>query len=70
MGGGNGLKEDMSRMAWWRWILKNWLPKQSRQWKGKKSSVSMVEPQEHKKDPGAQTTSENAGGVKGAFEGT
>ncbi len=54
----------VSRTAWWRWMLKNWLPEQSRQWKGD-SSASMVEPQEHRKCPGAQT-SEDAGGVKGA----
>ena len=50
----------VSRTAWWRWMLKNWLPEQSRQWKGD-SSASMVEPQEHRKGPGAQT-SEDAGG--------
>ena len=33
----------MSRMAWWRWILKNWLPKQSRQWKGKSSGASRTQ---------------------------
>ncbi len=58
----------VSRTAWWRWMLKNWLPEQSRQWKGD-SSALMVEPQEHRKGPGAQT-SEDAGGVKGAYGGT
>jgi hypothetical protein len=37
-GGGDGVEK-----AWWRWMLKNWLPEQSRQWKGD-SSASMVEP--------------------------
>ncbi len=41
-------------------MLTNWLSEQSRQWKGG-SLASMVEPQEHKKGPGAQT-SEDAGG--------
>ena len=58
----------VSRTAWWRLMLKNWLPEQSRPWKGD-SSASMVELQEHRKGPGAQT-SEDAGGVKGAYEGT
>ena len=49
-------------------MLKNWLPEQSRQWKGD-SSASMVEPQEHRKGPGAQT-SEDAGGVIDAYGGT
>ncbi len=35
----------VSRTAWWRWILKNWLPEQTRQWKGD-SSASMVGTQE------------------------
>ncbi len=60
----------VSRTAWWRWMLKNWLPEQSRQWKGE-SSASMVEPQEHrKKGPGAQTSEDAGGGVKGAYGGT
>ena len=62
----------VSRTAWWRWMLKNWLPEQSRQWKGD-SSASMVEPQEHRKDPGAQTSEDAGGGgerVKGAYGGT
>ncbi len=58
----------VSRPAWWRWMLKNWLQEQSRQWKGD-SSASMVEPQEHRKGPDAQT-SEDARGVKGAYGGT
>ena len=66
----------VSRTAWWRWDVEKWLPEQSRQWKGD-SSASMVEPQEHKKVPGAQT-SEDAGGGRelkahtkghGVFEG-
>ena len=49
----------VSCTAWWRWMLKNWLPGQSRQWNGDSS----VEPQEHMKGPGAQM-SEDAGGSK------
>ena len=52
----------VSRTARWRWMLKNWLPEQSRKWKGD-SSASMVEPQDHSQGPGAQT-SEDARGSK------
>ncbi len=51
-----------SRTAWWQWMLKNWLPEQSRRWKGISSGL-MVEPHEHRKGPGAQT-SEDAGRSK------
>ena len=64
MGGGNSPEEVDGR------TLKNWLPEQSRQWKGI-SSASMLDPQEYKKGPGAQTEEDARGGrVKGAFEGT
>ena len=59
----------VSHTAWWRWMLKNWLPEQSRQWKGD-SSASMVEPQEHRKCPGAQTSEDAGGGVISAYGGT
>ena len=52
----------VSRTAWWRWIMKNWLPEQSRQWKGI-SSALMVEPHEHKKDPGVQMSEDTGVGV-------
>ncbi len=70
MGGEDALRRSMvvSLTAWWRWMLKNWLPEQSRQRKGD-SLASMVELQEHRKGPGAQT-SEDAGGVIGAYGGT
>ena len=69
MGGGDGIEKIYGCVphGMWQWMLKNWLPEQSRQWKGD-SSASMVEPQEHRKGPGAQT-SEDAGGVKGAYGG-
>ena len=56
----------MSRTAWLRWMLKNWLPEQSRQRKGD-SSASIVEPQDHRKGPGAPTSEDVEGRVKGAY---
>ena len=58
MGGGNGVEQ----------VDSGWLPEVSKQWKCD-SSASMVEPQEYRKGPAAQT-SEDAGGVKGAYGGT
>ena len=60
MGGGDGVEKVYGCVPPHGWMLKNWLPEQSRQWKGD-SSASIVEPQEHRKGPGAQT-SEDAGG--------
>ena len=60
MGGVDGVEKVYGCVPPHGWMLKNWLPEQSRQWKGD-SSASMVEPQEHRKGPGAQT-SEDAGG--------
>ncbi len=75
MGGGDGVEKVYGCVPHGMVAVDvlNWLPEQSRQWKGD-SSASMVEPQEHRKGPGAQTSEDagegGGGGVIGAYEGT